>query len=58
MEPLGLSRKRNKCRLYDPSGFHDDLTDGCIQAQCQYIRSEEDIIVCGAPVSSIQFQRQ
>jgi hypothetical protein len=45
MEPLGLSRKRDKCRLYDPSGFHDDLTDRCIQAQCQYIRSEEGIIV-------------
>ena len=37
--------------MYDPSGFHDDLIDRCIQAQCQYI-------VCGAPVGSIQLQRQ
>ena len=58
MEPLGLSRNRDKCQLYDPSGIHDDLEDRCIQAQCTYIRSEEGIIVCGAPVGSIQFQRQ
>ena len=51
MEPIGLSRNRDKCQLYDPSGFHDDLIDRCIQAQCQYI-------VCGAPVGSIQLQRQ
>ena len=54
MEPLGLSRNRDKCQLHDPSGFHDDLVDQCIQAHCQYIRSEEGIIVCGAPVGSIQ----
>ena len=29
-----------------------------IQAQCAYIRIEEGIIVCGAPVGSIQFQRR
>jgi len=58
MEPLGLSRNRDKCQLYDPFGFHDDLADRCIQVQCQYIRSEEGIIVCGASVGSIQFQRQ
>jgi len=34
------------------------LADRCIQAQCQYIRSKDSIIVCGAPVGSIQFQRQ
>ena len=50
MEPLGLSRNRDKCQLHDPSVFHDDLVDHCIQAHCQYIRSEKGIIVCGAPV--------
>jgi hypothetical protein len=44
--------------LYDPSGIHDDLEDRCIQAQYTYIRSKEGIIVCGAPVGSIQFKRQ
>ena len=29
MEPLGLSRNRDKCQLYDPFGFHDDLADRC-----------------------------
>ena len=58
MQPLGLSRNELKCQLYDPSGVHDDLEQLCIEAQCAYINREEGIIVCGAPVGSLQFQRR
>jgi hypothetical protein len=34
MEPLGLTRNRAKCELYDPSGIYEDLVDRRIQAQC------------------------
>jgi hypothetical protein len=57
MQPLGLSRNELKCQLYDPSGVHDDLEQLCTEAQCAYINHEERIIVCGAPVGSLQFQR-
>ena len=43
MEPLALSRNRYKCQLYDP---------------WKIAGSEKGIIVCGAPVGSIQFLRQ
>jgi len=58
MLPLGLSRNRTKCQLYDPSGRHEDLYDRCTIAQCTYIPSEEGIIICGSPVGSLHFQRE
>jgi len=58
MQQLGLSRNALKCKLYDPSGVHDDLQGLCSEARCEYINREEGIIVCGAPVGSLQFQRR
>ena len=58
MQPLGLSRNELKCHLYDPTGVHDDLEQLCTEAQCAYINREEGIIVCGAPVGGLQFQRR
>jgi len=54
MQPLGLSHNVLKCQLFDPSGVHD-LQGLCIEVQCKYINREKGIIVCGAPVGSLQF---
>jgi len=58
MQPLGIARNRSKCKLYDPNGYYQGLQEQCADFGCEYVPSEEGIIVCGAPVGSLRFQRE
>jgi len=58
MQPLGIMRNQAKCKVYDPNGVHEQLQQQCNAFGCVYVPSEEGIIVCGAPVGSLRFQRE
>jgi len=57
MQPLVLSRNNAKCKIYDQSGLHDDLETQCNNFGGIYVPAEEEVSVCGAPVSCVSFQR-